>query len=403
MKHEFPIFKNYPELKYLDSAATALKPAFVLEAEQRYGKEFGTNAARGLYPLAEKTSEAVEAAREAVAKFLQGEKENVIFTAGTTAGINMLARSLEATLSDSTGEIIVSQDAHHSQILPWQELAKRKNMRLHQAPLQPDGYLDTPALVELLNPETKVLALTLVSNVYGIIQNLAPLIQKVRTLYPEVFIIVDAAQAVAHIPLNNTKLGADALVFSGHKLYGPTGVGVCYLTQKWQERLEPSQFGGGMVLDTESTPLQWKSGPEKFEAGTLPLAQIFGLQAAITFLTRTGFSRIRKHEQELLMHATQKLLSAFGKHITFLGDLTSENKIGLLSFTLAGAHPHDIASLLGEQNICMRAGEHCASFLHRALAIPATTRISFGLYTTKEDIDVFVSALEEAYKALARS
>ena len=402
MKHRFPLFKKHPTLIYLDSGATALKPDVVLEAEQRYAEEFGTNAARGLYPLAEKTNQAVEEARETVARFLGGEKEGVIFTAGTTAGINMLAHSLEATFSDAAGEIIVSLDAHHSQLLPWQELATRKNLRLHSIPVQPNGFLDIETLEATLSPTTKILALTLVSNVYGVIQDLAPLIQKIRASYPNLFIVIDAAQAVAHIPIDIASLGGDALVFSGHKLYGPTGIGICYLTKKWREALTPSQFGGGMVLDTASTPREWRPSPEKFEAGTLPLAQVFGLKAAIEFITGIGFSHIRKHEETLLSYTLQQLVSVFGKHITFLGELDPTKKIGLLSFTLVGTHPHDLATLLGEQNICVRAGEHCASFLHRALDIPATTRISFGLSTTQKDIDTFVTALQEAYTTLVR-
>lgn len=397
MRSDFPLLQNTPDLVYLDSAATALKPLAVLEAEQRYSTHFGTNAARGLYPLAEKTNTEVETTRQVVADFIGAEKDTIIFTSGTTAGMNMLAYSFGSTLTSGEGEVIVSVDAHHSHLLPWQELAARMNWNLTLAPVAKEGFINTETLISNITPKTKVVALTLVSNVYGVINDLKNVIARIKEKNADCFIIVDAAQAVAHIPLKVSELGIDALVFSGHKLYGPTGIGICYLTKAWQEKLSPSQFGGGMVLDTATQPTRWKTGPEKFEAGTLPLSQIFGLKEAIQYVTAIGFPHIKEHESELLTYATEKLLTTFGKHISFLGTNDTDQKIGLLSFTLAGVHPHDIADILGEKNICVRAGEHCASFLHRDLQIPATTRISFGLYTTKGDIDTFVEALQEAY------
>lgn len=401
MRNHFPLLKNQPNLVYLDSAATALKPEAVIQAEAAYYTCFGTNAGRGFYPLAEKTSAEVEAARQVVANFIGSRDEDVIFTAGTTAAINMLAHSLAASLEDAPGEVLVSVDAHHSHIIPWQQMAKRKNWECHSIPVTSEGTLDTEALLATVTTNTKVIALTLISNVYGVINNLAPLVKTIRTKNPDVFIVADAAQAVAHIPVNVAALGVDALVFSGHKLYGPTGVGVCWLAKSWQEKLTPANFGGGMVMDTDQESPIWKTGVEKFEAGTLPLAQIFGLKSAIEYIQETGFESIRQHEQQLLEYSFQKLITAFGRHITFFGTQDPSKKIGLLSFTLEGVHPHDIATLLGEKNICVRAGEHCASFLHRERKISATTRISFGVYTTKNDIDILVDALKEAYALLA--
>lgn len=400
MRTDFPIFHNYPDLVYLDSAATALKPECVLDAERLYSTHYGTNAARGLYPLAEKTDEEVQATRRALAKFLHTEPEEIIFTHGTTDGLNMLARSLEASLSDTKGEVIVGVDAHHSQILPWQEFTQRKGWELKLAPVLPSGHINAKVLADLISERTKIVALTAVSNVFGVINDIPALTKIIRTKNQSVFIVVDAAQAAAHIPLDVITLGVDALVFSGHKLYGPTGIGICYLNAVWQAKLSPSQFGGGMVLDTATLPVTWKAGPEKFEAGTLPLTQIFGLKKAVEYITKEGFATIQTHEQELLRYSLQKLYTVFGKHISFLGTQESKEKIGLLSFSLADVHPHDIASLLGERNICVRAGEHCASFLHRELTLAATTRISFGLYTTKSDIDTFVTALAETYRVL---
>lgn len=401
MRNDFPLLHNHPDLVYLDSAATALKPFSVLEAEQLYGTHFSTNAARGLYPLAEKTSSEVAETRQVVAEFIGASKDEIIFTSGTTAAINMLAHSLESTLSPKNGEVVVSIDAHHSQLLPWQELALRMKWNSISTPVTQAGFVDSDTLISHITPKTKVVALTLVSNVYGVINDLKSIVADIKEKNPDCFILIDAAQAVAHIPVNVLELGVDALVFSGHKLYGPTGIGICYLTKEWQTRLSPSQFGGGMVLDTTTQPTKWKTGPEKFEAGTLPLSQIFGLKKAVQYITAIGFPTIKKHESELLTYATEKLLSTFGKHISLLGTNDTDKKIGLLSFTINGIHPHDIATILGEKNICVRAGEHCASFLHRDLKIPATARISFGLYTTKQDIDIFVTALQETYTLLS--
>lgn len=402
-RDQFPLLKNHPDLVYLDAAATALKPSVVLEAEQLYGTHFSTNATRGLYPLAEQTSTLVEETRDILANFIQCEPNEIIFSGSTTSALNMLARSVEEFFAEKKGEIIVSGDAHHSLILPWSELARRKNWNLHIALLQKDGFIDEEKILNQLTKETSVIALTLVSNVYGVVNDVSDLVQKIRVKNPNVFIVVDAAQAVAHIPLDVEYLGVDAFVFSGHKLYGPTGVGVLYMNKDWQEKLTPSLFGGGMVRDTSTTPPLWKASPEKFEAGTLPLSQIFGLKKAVEFIQTIDFEDIQNHEQDLVGYTIEKLHSLFGKDISILGSLEKEKKIGLLSFTLQGAHPHDIATLLGEENICVRAGEHCASFLHRSLSIPATTRISFGVYTTKDDVDFFVETLSGIYKGLKKS
>lgn len=398
MKQKFPILTNHPELVYLDSAATALKPAAVTEAEARYAHEFGTNAARGLYPLAEATNTHIEAVRAALADFLHTSPAEIIFTSGTTAGMNMLSQSIAATpsLITPTGNIVITEDAHHSAALPFLQLAARNSWDTRLVPLKETGHIDEAVLAAAVTPDTKILVLTLVSNVFGVMQNLAPTIAAAKKINPAIFVVVDAAQAVAHTPIDVTTLGADALVFSGHKMYGPTGVGVCFLRSTWQERLTPGNVGGGMVLDTAPASPEWKTGPEKFEAGTLPLAQIFGLSAALEFLLEYGFANMQAHEQHLVTYATEKLQTTFGRHLHILGSLNPREKIGLLSFTIEGVHPHDIASLLGNENICVRAGEHCASFLHRSLGITATTRISFGVYTTEEDIDTAIAALAQA-------
>ena len=394
-KLDFPIFKNHPDLIYLDSAATSLSPEGVIEAEARYAKEFGTNALRGLYPLAEQTDAYIHQIRKDVAGFIGALPEEIIFTSGTTHGLNLLAQSLARTLKES-GNIVVTNQEHHANFLPWKELALEQGHDFRCARSTQEGFIDADHLLKLINKDTHAVALSAVSNVYGVINNLSPLVAQIRELSPDAFIVIDAAQVAPHLPINVTDINADALVFSGHKMYGPTGVGVLWLSSSAQAKLYPGFVGGGMVLDALATPPVYKENYEKFEVGTLNLSGIFGLGAAIHYIEKIGFENIRSHEQELLRYALLKLTQTFGEKITFLGSTNTAEKIGVLAFTIAGVHPHDIASALGKKNICVRAGEHCASPLHNERGLGATTRLSFGIYTEKSDIDACVEALKEA-------
>jgi cysteine desulfurase / selenocysteine lyase len=397
MRELFPLLKNHPSLVYLDSAATALKPVAILEAEQKYATHFGTNAARGLYPLAEATDTEVHQVRQQVATLVGAEAEEIIFTNSTTAGMNMLAQSFFRSLTqNSSSPTLISEDAHHSQVLPWVE--ENRGQPHAFVSVNSEGFLDQEDLRAKLSSDTPVIVLSFVSNVFGVIQPLDKIIKSIRSVAPNAFVVVDAAQAVGHVPFSFQELDADALVFSGHKIYGSTGVGICVLKKSWQKILPAAVFGGGMVLDTSTKPLTYKTGPEKFEAGTLPLSQIFGLGAAVSFLQTIGATKIREHDQELTDYTITKLVTAFGRHVQILGTLDPQSRTSLVSFTLTGVHPHDIASILGDQNICVRAGEHCASFLHRSLGIPATTRVSFGIYTTKKDIDLCIAELEKVFE-----
>jgi cysteine desulfurase/selenocysteine lyase len=393
MRNQFPFFNHHPSLVYLDSAATSLKLASALKQERLYEEQLSTNATRGLYPLAEKTDALLTQARESVAHFLGAVPQEIIFTSGTTAGANLLAYSLE-NLPYEEGEVLVSLDNHHSHFLPWQRLAEKKGWEFIALPVGKEGLAPEESLKQMVTPNTRVVALTMVSNVYGVKNDIPKLTALIRATSPEAFIILDAAQAAAHYPIDVTALGADALIFSGHKTYASTGVGVLWLSQKAIEKLPPAFLGGGMVLDVVNQT--WKSGPEKFEAGTLPLAQIFGLAGALDWLEKNR-AELMRQEAELIQHTLQVLPATFGNTLEILGSKDPAKKVGLFSFTLKGMHPHDIASLLGENNICVRAGEHCASPLHQSLSLPATTRISFGPYTTTQDIDTFIVELKKAY------
>ncbi len=393
MKNLFPFFIHNPSIIYLDSAATSLKLKSTLDAQREYEEKFSTNAARGLYPLAEKTNAQLDRARNTVAHFLKAKPEEVIFTAGTTAGINLITNALTETFTEG-GDILVAVDSHHSNLLPWMKLAEQKKHVLKTIALTKSGSIDKDSLALLLSPNTKVVAISAVSNVYGVKNDITTLTKIIRAAAPHAFIFVDAAQAVAHMSIDVTELGIDALVFSSHKIYAPTGAGVLWLAAAWTHKLAPGYLGGGMALNVITK--EWKSGPEKFEAGTLPLGSIFGLVPAIEFIAHNK-EILEVHEKILLEYAFQQLESTFGNTLTILGSQNPTEKIGLISFVLAGVHPHDIASILGEQNICVRAGEHCASPLHQSLSLSATTRISFGPYTTQDDIDALIKKLKEIY------
>lgn len=395
-KHFFPILSHHPELIYLDSGATTLTPEVVIEAEKTYHEQFGTNALRGLYPQAEKTDLAIQDIRAKVASFVGADTDEVVFTFGTTHALNLLAQSFEPLLT-SADSILVSSQEHHANFLPWKEVATQRESLFDIIPTASDGYISQTELKNLITPQTKIVALTMVSNVLGVKNDIPALVRIIRTQAPEACIILDAAQAVAHIPIDFHALGVDALVFSAHKMYGSTGVGALIITQKLQEKLTPGIVGGGMVLDATATPTLYKEGVEKFEAGTQNLSGIFGFGAAIDFIQTFGFEKIQKHDQTLATYAIKKLTETFGKNIIILGTQNPEERTGVISYTLSGVHPHDIASLLGNDNVCVRAGEHCARPLHQALAIPASTRISFGLYTTTEDIDACITSLQKAY------
>jgi cysteine desulfurase/selenocysteine lyase len=395
-KKHFPLFEIHPDLVYLDSAATSLTPLSVTEEEARYAREFGTNALRGLYPLAEATDAEVARIRGDIASFIGAQTEEIIFTAGTTHGINLVASGLRQQIPSGTNIVVTSQE-HHANFLPWKNLSQEKGLNFRIASSSKSGHIDNASLLSLIDQETALVALTFVSNVSGVINPLRTLIPRIRAQAPEAIIIIDAAQAIAHIPVDVRAFGADVLVFSGHKMYGPTGIGVLWLSAEIQNKLSPGAFGGGMVQDALATPPLYKGTLEKFEAGTQNLSGIFGLGAAVKFLEGIGFEALRKHDQTLLTHAFEALQKSFGEKISFLGSTHPEEKTGVISFTLSGVHPHDIASTLGTKNICVRAGEHCASPLHHELGIAASTRLSFGLYTTTSDIDAFVVALQKAF------
>jgi cysteine desulfurase/selenocysteine lyase len=400
-KELFPFFTNYPDMVYLDSAATALKPKAVVDAEVEYLTLASTNLSRGLYPLAEHTSTHVDNIRSLVASFIGGVKEEIIFTSGTTAGLNMLALILEDSLTKDDA-IVVSDFEHHANYLPWKELAKRKNAPFSVLKSDEAGYIQESEIEKHITDTTAIVAISALSNVTGVIQNMPRLIASIRARAPHAVIVVDAAQYVAHAPIDVRKWDADFIAFSGHKLYGPTGIGVLYGKKELLKVLTPRTFGGGMVLDATSAETIYKEAPEKFEAGTQNISGIFALGAAIDFVKSIGYETLNRHDQKLQKYAGERLHDTFGDLVTIIGGTDSTKRAGILSFTVKDIHPHDIATLLGEKNICVRAGEHCAAPWHHGHKVPATTRLSFGLYNDKLDIDTFITTLIEIVRLLKK-
>ncbi len=393
LRKDFPIYESQPDLVYLDSAATALKPKAVIDAMNAYYFEYSANVARGLYPLAEGATAALDAAREIVARFLRAEsKETVIFTANATHAINLVALGLESSVT-ANSNILITELEHHSNSLPWKELTRRSGAELRTVRFTEHGHIDETHLATLIDAETALIALSAVSNVFGIINPVAKIVRAIRNINPRVRILVDACQAAGHYPINLPDWDADFVVFSGHKLFGPTGIGVLAGKRASLEQLTPMNVGGGTVLDACSTVTEYKKLPDNLEGGTPNIAGAIGLARAIEYVESIGLESIHDHEAALTQYAIKKLNAAFGQHIHILGVDDPALRVGIISFTLDGLHPHDLAHLLGEANICVRAGEHCASPLHRRLSLNATTRISLSIYSTEADIDRLIGAM----------
>lgn len=394
IKNDFPIFKHQPDLVYLDSAATAQKPAIVLDAMRTYYEEYTANVARGLYPLAEMATLAVSQAREHVASFLESEVENTVFVASATHGINLVAAGLREEVK-SGENIVVTALEHHSNFLPWKELAAKTGAEFRVATVDDNGRLSVENIVAQIDAKTRILAFTAVSNVLGLINPVEQIVEAVRKKNPNTLILVDACQAVGHIPVSMKEWDVDYLVFSGHKTFGPTGIGVLAGKKKSLERLGAVNVGGGTVLDPLSSPVAYKKLPELLEGGTPNIAGIIGLGRAIEYIEALGIESIHTHEKTLLTYLVNNLKEAFGSQVTVLGGET-EKRAGILSFVLSGMHPHDLAHLLGEENICIRAGEHCARPLHKSFNLLASARVSVSIYNTEADIQKLVASIQQA-------
>ena len=391
IRKDFPILDqivNDEPLVYLDNAATTQKPKAVLEAVNRYYQEDNANVHRGVHTLAERATASYEAARETVRRFINASStKEVLFTRGTTTGLNWIGRFAEEILEEGD-EVLISIMEHHSNILPWQEACRKTGAKLVYAYLK-DGGLDLEDFRKKLTDRTKSVSIIHASNVLGVINPIQELAQLAHE--KGAIMVVDGAQSVPHMKIDVQKLDADFFVFSGHKMAGPTGIGVLYGKEHYLNQMSPVEFGGEMIDFVYEQSATWKELPWKFEAGTPNMAGAIGLAAAIDYLEAIGMDAIEHHEQELIAYVFPKLQAIEGLKIYGSQDLAKRS--GVISFNLGNLHPHDLATALDYEGLAVRAGHHCAQPLIQYLEVPATARASFYLYNTKEDCDKLVEAL----------
>ena len=393
LRRDFPILDqivNDEPLVYLDNAATTQKPTQILEAIAAYYEKDNANVHRGVHTLAERATAAYEAARERVRSFIHAAStKEVLFTRGTTTSLNWVARYAENILQPGD-EVLISVMEHHSNIIPWQEACKKTGARLIYAYLK-DGMLDLADFRSKLTEKTRFVALAHVSNVLGVvnpIKEIAELVHQANAL-----LVVDGAQSVPHMKIDVQDLDVDFFAFSGHKMLGPTGIGVLYGKEELLERMSPVEFGGEMIDFVYEQEATWKELPWKFEAGTPNIAGAIGLAVAIDYLDKIGMETVHQYEQELIAYAFPKLQAVEGLTIYGSEDLTQRS--GVISFNLAGLHPHDVATALDYEGVAVRAGHHCAQPLLSYLGVAATVRASFYLYNTKADCDKLIEALQK--------
>ena len=404
IRKDFPIFtrtiRDGKKLVYLDSGATSQKPQVVIDAEVDFYAKHNAAAHRGAHQLAEEATEMFEASRETVASFLGAKTEEIVFTKSATESLNLLAYAFSNAepgsqfAISSEHSIVVSEMEHHANLIPWQQLARRSGAELKWFGVTTDGRLDESNIDSLITSKTKIVAITQQSNVLGTINNLDRIIKKAHEV--GAIVIVDACQSVPHIPVDVTKLGADFLAFSGHKILGPTGVGVLWGRYELLTNLPPFLFGGSMIENVTMTDATWAEAPRKFEAGVPNMAQVVGLAAGIKYLQSIGLEEVHEHEKALTGYLLNELNQIPG--IAIVGPADISLRGGTVSFTLDGIHPHDLGQYLDSAGIAVRTGHHCAWPLTRALGVPATTRASLYLYNDNSDIDALIAAIKDAKK-----
>ncbi len=397
LRRDFPILSRRVHgkpLVYLDNAATTQKPRQVLSALGTYYSRFNANIHRGIHTLAEEATAAYEAVRAHVARFVHASNaREIVFTRNTTESINLFANAWGRRHLTAGDQILLSEMEHHSNLVPWQLIARATGATLAFLPITDDGQLRLEELDRLLTPRTKLVALTQMSNVLGTINPIAQVVERAHRNGS--LVLVDGAQSVPHLPVDVLKLGCDALAFSAHKMLGPTGVGVLYVREALLESLEPFLGGGEMIQDVQLTTATWNDIPWRFEAGTPNIADVVAFGEALCYLERLGMERIAAHEQALTAYALTRLAEIEG--VTLYGPaLGVARRGGVVSFNLAGLHPHDVGTVLDAEGVAIRAGHHCAKPLMRRLGVTATARASFFLYNTREEVDRLVDALHVA-------
>lgn len=402
IKKDFPIFDNNPSLVYLDSTATSLKPKSVIDKLVEYYSQYSANIFRGVYKISEKATEEYEETRNITSKFINAKKpEEIIFTRNTTESINLVCYSKGREIINKGDEIVTTIMEHHSNFVPWQQLAFENGATFKIMDIDKQGFL-IKELDKVITKKTKILALSLVSNVLGTINPIKDIIRKSKEINPNIIIIVDAAQAVPHMKIDVQDLGCDFLAFSSHKMLGPTGVGVLWGREEMLNEMFPFMFGGEMINEVYVDYTTFKDPPHKFEAGTPSIGEVIAFNEAIKFLEKIGMDKVREHELKLVEYCLNLFKSEFKEEIKIFGPADSKDRGGVVAFNFGKFHPHDIASILDEENIAVRAGHHCAMPLHNRLGVNATVRASFYIYNSEEDVNKLVEGLKKVKKTLGK-
>jgi cysteine desulfurase/selenocysteine lyase len=398
VRAEFPALNQLVHgqpLVYLDNAATTQKPQSVIDAERRYYEHDNANIHRGVHTLSERATEQYEHAREAVRAFINAASvKEVIFTRNATEGINLVARAWGDANVRSGDEVLITAIEHHSNIVPWQQLCARAGATLRIAPIDDRGVLIEDEFDKLLGPKTRIVAMTALSNALGTVVPVAALTKKAKAA--GAMVLIDGSQSAYHFATDVQAIGADFFVFTGHKLYGPTGIGVLWGRESVLDAMPPFLGGGDMIRSVTFAKTTWNDLPYKFEAGTPHIAGPIGLAAAIAFVNNIGFDAIHAHEAALLKYATDAVQSVSG--VTIIG--TAPHKASVISFVMDGIHPHDIGTIVDREGVAIRTGHHCAQPVMDRFGIPATARASLAMYNTREDVDALARALERVQKVM---
>lgn len=391
IKKDFPVLNNNPDLVYLDTGATALKPKCVIDKINEYYDKYGVNVNRGVYELSYEATTEYEETRTLTAKFLNAREKEIVFTKGASNGLNMVALGFGMDYIQEGDEIITTELEHHSNVLPWMNVAKKKNATLKYIELDSTGRITVEAFKKTITEKSKVLAITYVSNVMGYITPIKEIIKIAHE--HNIIVVVDAAQAVPHMKVDVQDLDCDFLAFSAHKMFGPTGFGILFGKYKYLKKMSPIEYGGDMIDVVEKYEATTKDAPYKFETGTPPIAEAIAFKEAIKYNESIGYDRIHEHEQILLNYAREKLSKVEG--ITIYNP-TAETAI--ITFNINKAHPHDAATIFDEYHVALRAGHHCAQLITKWLDCVATLRACIYVYNDYHDIDVFVEAVKAAVK-----
>ena len=396
IKSEFPIFKqkiNGKPLVYLDSANSSQKPKAVIDRLSNFYETEFSNVGRSVHTLAVKATNRFEATRDILKKYINAQhREEIVFTKGATESINLVASSFGEKYIKEGDEILITELEHHSNYVPWHFLRKNKGAVIKFAPVNKNGEVEIDEIKKLISNKTKIIAITHISNVTGAVMPIKKIVDMAKE--KNIPVLVDGTQGAPHMHIDMQDLGCDFYVVSCHKMYGPNGLGVLYAKKKWLDDLPPYQGGGGMIDDVKKDNITFADAPTKFEAGTMQTAEVVAFAEAINFIEKLGIKNIAAHENEVLEYGFEKLKK--NNSINIIG--SPKNRGSVLCFTIKGIHPHDIATILDDEGVAIRAGHHCCQILHDKLGIAATARASIGVYNTKEDIDILCKAIDNCKK-----